>query len=810
MAEDETTRPAGTPAVEEQLRIQLEQLRTVAALAETLAASSNLDELYDAALDGFSRVFHHERLAILVTDAKGIARFVRWRGLSPAYRAAVEGHSFWVAGDADPQPVVVPDLDADLSLARFRDLARDEGIRALVGIPLRARGQLVGKCMVYFDTPHQPTAPELQFAQTIARHVAVAVERKRSETALWRTNALLRSIMEGTNNAVVAKDLAGRFLLFNQAAAHATGIDQADGIGRTGDELFAPDDAESSRARDREVFETGRRVTYDQTFAAKDGVTRTMRVTKGPLFDEQGTMTGILAVAVDMTAQLAADEQIRRQEARFRALVEHSSDLVSIISPSGSVLYTSPAARRICGCETETDTLGPFHYVHPDDRARIDATFAQMVRGGPGHTQTVEVRIRRADGISALLECIVTNRVDDPAIGGIVVNGRDVTERKRLEEQLHYAQKLEAIGRVAGGVAHDFNNMLLVINGNSEAILRTPDLSPDVHEALAEIVEASDRAAQLTRQLLAFGRRKPSDPRPDDLNHAVMGLAGMLRRLIGEHIALRVTLSEEPCVVRIDRGELEQVVLNLALNARDAMPDGGTLSIETRRDSALPVATLVVRDTGSGMDVETAGHIFEPFFTTKEGYGTGLGLATVYRIAAQHGAAIDVDSAPGRGTAISIVFPLEEALMPDVTPRTTEPVQAGDETVLLVEDEEMVRRLAQRALVGKGYHVLEASSGEDALQRYGATADVIDLLLTDVVMPGMNGRVLAERLTAARPGIKVAYMSGYVDLPALRNVSWDETTFIQKPFRTETLARFVRQALDREEGSQPVAPDSVS
>ncbi|MGE0395049.1 MAG: GAF domain-containing protein, partial [Vicinamibacterales bacterium] len=201
--------------------VQLKQLRTVTALAETLAASSNLDEMYDAALDGFARAFRRDRLAILVTDASGVARFVRWRGLSAAYRAAVEGHSFWTAGDPDPQPVVVPDLDADLELARFRGVTRAEGIRALVGIPLCARGQLVGKCMVYFDEPYSPAAPDLRFAQTIARHVAVAVERKRSEGALWRTNALLRSIMEGTNNAVYAKDLAGRYLLVNQAAAQA-------------------------------------------------------------------------------------------------------------------------------------------------------------------------------------------------------------------------------------------------------------------------------------------------------------------------------------------------------------------------------------------------------------------------------------------------------------------------------------------------------------------------------------------------------------------------------------------------------------
>ncbi len=788
---------------------QLEQLRTVTALAETLATSSNLEEMYDAALDGFSHAFPGDRLAILVRDARGVPGFVRWRGLSAAYRTAVEGHSFWTADDPDPQPVVVPDLDADLGLARFRDVARAEGIRALVGIPLRAKGQLVGKCMVYFDAPHRPSDADLQFAQTIARHVAVAVERKRSEAALWRTNTLLRSIMEGTNNAVYAKDLAGRYLLVNQAAAQMSGIDQVAVVGHTSEELFQPEDAARGRAHDREVFETRRTVVCDHQFTARDGVRRTMRMTKGPLFDEQGTMTGIFAVGVDLTSQLAADEQLRRQDARFRALVEHSSDLVNILSPSGTVLYSSPAARRICG-DTAPGEDGPFHYVHPDDRARIETAFEQSLRAGSGNTQTVEVRIRRGDHSWAVLECVVTNRTDDVAIGGIVVNSRDVTERKRLEEQLHHAQKLEAIGRVAGGIAHDFNNMLLVINGNSEVVLRSPDLDPDVRESIGEIIEASDRAAQLTRQLLAFGRRKPSDPRPDDLNHAVMGLAGMLRRLIGEHITLGVRLSEEPCVVRIDRGEIEQVILNLALNARDAMPDGGTLAIETRRDPDLPVVTLTVRDTGSGMDTDTAGHIFEPFFTTKEGHGTGLGLATVYRIAAQHGAAIDVDSAPGRGTAISIVFPLEDTRTSGDAPGEVEPALAGDETVLLVEDEEMVRRLALRALTGKGYRVLEAANGEDALRRYGATADVIDLLLTDVVMPGMNGRVLAERLTAARPGLKVAYMSGYVDLPALRNVSWDETAFIQKPFRTEALARFVRTALDRGDGSQPVAPDSVS
>jgi two-component system cell cycle sensor histidine kinase/response regulator CckA len=809
MAEEERSHSAHLPAAEAQLRVQLAQLHAVATLAETLATSSNLDELYDAALDAFSLALRGDRLAILVNDAAGVARFVRWRGLSAAYRAAVEGHSFWAPDDAEPRTVVVPDVDTDLGLVRVLEAVRAEGIRALTAIPLRAKGQLVGKCMVYFEEPHTPAESDLRFAETIARHVAVAVERRRSEAALWRTNHLLRSIMEGTNNAVVAKDLAGRLLLANQAAARVAGVDHVGLEGLTVEELLRPDDAALSRARDREVFETGQPVTYDQTLTAGDGATRTMRLTKGPLFDEQGALTGIFTVAVDLTAQLAADEHIRRQDTRFRALVEHSSDLVSVFSPDGTLIYSSPAAARVWGTDAEGGCPNPFDFVHPEDRPRVEATFARLLQDGPGHTHTAEVRVRRPDGAFTVLECVATNSVSDPAIGGIIVNSRDVTERKRLEEQLHYAQKLEAIGRVAGGIAHDFNNMLLVIQGNSEVVLQS-EVAPDVRAAIEEIVEASDRAAQLTRQLLAFGRRKPSEPKPDDLNHAVMSLAGMLRRLIGEHIALTVRLCEEPCLVRIDRGEVEQVVLNLALNARDAMPEGGTLTIETRRDPALPVVTLVVRDTGSGMDAETARHIFEPFFSTKEEYGTGLGLATVFRIAAQHRAAIDVDTAPGRGTAISVVFPLETMLTAGERSRDVALAATGDETVLLVEDEELVRRLAQRALAGKGYRVLEAASGEDALRRYGSTADAIDLLLTDVVMPGMNGRVLAERLAADRPLLKVAYMSGYVDLPALQNVAWDETTFIQKPFRTEALARFVRTALDRDGASESAAPDSVS
>jgi nitrogen-specific signal transduction histidine kinase/CheY-like chemotaxis protein len=396
---------------------------------------------------------------------------------------------------------------------------------------------------------------------------------------------------------------------------------------------------------------------------------------------------------------------------------------------------------------------------------------------------------------------------------------RDITQRRQLEEQLRQAQKIEAVGRLAGGVAHDFNNLLNVIIGYGQMVFRRLPDGPE-REKTKAILQAADRAAGLTRQLLAFSRKQVLEPKVLDLNAVVGGMDEMLRRLIGEDIELHTQLAPDLGRTKADPGQIEQVLMNLVVNARDAMPRGGRLTLETAnaemdetyiRDhlGARPgrYVMLAVCDNGLGMDPETQKHIFEPFFTTKEkGKGTGLGLATVYGIVKQSEGYIWVESAPGEGTTVKVYLPWVEAepaaeelrrpAVPEELPRATE-------TVLLVEDEDMVRRMTREVLEGAGYRVLEASSGFEALRVSAGHNGSLDLLLTDVVMPGMSGRELSERLAPVRPAMKVLYMSGHTDDAIFHHgVTQAGTGFLQKPFTPDALERRVRELLGN--------PDTVS
>ena len=395
---------------------------------------------------------------------------------------------------------------------------------------------------------------------------------------------------------------------------------------------------------------------------------------------------------------------------------------------------------------------------------------------------------------------------------GRVWSFRDVTERRQLEDLLRQSQKMESIGQLAGGVAHDFNNLLTVINGRVEFLVGAPNLISEQEEDLKEIQKAAERAGGLTRQLLAFSRKQLLQPRVVDLNQMLDEVEPMLRRLIGEDIQIMVVRGEMLGCVMADPGQVQQVLLNLALNARDAMPSGGLLTIRTANESVSTIAKtglseivagdyvlLEVTDTGCGMDETTRSRIFEPFFTTKgQGKGTGLGLATVYGIVKQSGAAISVRSAPEMGTGFRILFPLTD----DVDPTESKQEElgtndVGSETILLVEDEDSVRDLAQRILQSRGYNVLAARHGGDALQMALAADQQIDLVVTDVVMPGMNGRQLVDALRARTPGVRVLYMSGYTDDDIVRRgLLTSNVAFLQKPFTGKSLGRRVRSVLD--------------
>ena len=490
----------------------------------------------------------------------------------------------------------------------------------------------------------------------------------------------------------------------------------------------------------------------------------------------------------------SAVAELRESDARLRLFVDHATDGFFVIdAASGAVVEVNEQACASLGYARDeligaTTTRFDRHASHLDVNRRLAAreivTFESRHLRKDGTDFPVEIRIRPFDARGQTYHLALV---------------RDITARRELEDQLRQAQKMEAVGRLAGGVAHDFNNLLTVINGYTDVLL--DEIAPDAAERtdLTMIREAGDRAATLTAQLLAFSRRSIIAPKPVNLNALVERLAKMCRHLVGEHIAVVTELDRELRSVMADAGQLEQVVMNLVVNARDAMPRGGTLTITTHQIVAPPrlLASLTVSDTGEGMTDDVRARVFEPFFTTKpHGQGSGLGLATAYGIVEQANGQIRVDSTPGKGSAFTVVFPTIDAAEATAPP-TTRDRPRGTETVLLAEDEDAVRRLVQRALEHHGYRVLVARNGEEAAAIERTHIGPIDLLITDVVMPGMNGRELADLVKPRRPQLKVLYMSGYTNDEVVRHgVILARDRFLQKPFTPPGLLTIVRTALD--------------
>ncbi|MGZ5481648.1 MAG: ATP-binding protein [Pyrinomonadaceae bacterium] len=524
-------------------------------------------------------------------------------------------------------------------------------------------------------------------------------------------------------------------------------------------------------------------------------------------------------VALRENSHLLAEKAARESEARVAALVQHSSDVIAIIEANGDLVYVSPAVQNVFGYRA-VELIGTRlrEIINPDDQAHALEAISS-IQEKPGATVSLELRIRHRDQRWIDVEATATNLLHEPTVAGIVLNSRDVTERKKAaealrdsEERLRQSQKMEAVGQLAGGVAHDFNNLLAVIIGYADLTLRklSPEGNERIIKQIEEIKKAGDRAKTLTRQLLAFSRKQVLQPEILDLNSVVKDMDKMLQRLIGEHIEVRAVLSPELGNVKADPGQVEQVLLNLVVNARDAMPDGGSITIETANvtHTAFPNSLQVIKpgpyvmvavgDTGCGMTPEIKSRIFEPFFTTKEkGKGTGLGLSTVYGIVEQSGGNIFVYSEPGQGTAFKVYLPRvnefvagKEAVAPDTQPLT------GTETVLLVEDEDAVRQMAQEILRLSGYKVLDANNGAAAVRVSEQHQGTIDLMLTDVVMPQIGGRELAERLSVTRPDMRVLYMSGYTDDAIVHHGVLDgRAAFLEKPFTPDALALKVREVL---------------
>lgn len=504
-----------------------------------------------------------------------------------------------------------------------------------------------------------------------------------------------------------------------------------------------------------------------------------------------------------------------KSDGRFHALIDNLLEACQVIAFDWRYVYMNPSAVRQNRMVSADQAIGK-----------------TMMEFYPGIDQTpVFAELRRCMEQRVPTQTITEFTFPDGAIGwfevrcepvpeGIFILSIDITERKRAEDELleaesrlRQSQKMEAIGRLAAGVAHDFNNLLTVISLASDMLLNRSDTAGAARDALLPIKQASERGAALTRQLLAFSRQQVLEPRVIDINAIAAGTEKMLERLIGSHITVALRLAANLDHIKADPGQIEQVIMNLAINARDAMPDGGTLTIETANTTLDaqyaqmhpevvpgPYVMLAVSDTGAGMDKETQARIFEPFFTTKaQGKGTGLGLSTVFGIVKQSGGSVWVYSEPGHGSCFKIYLPRAEETVVAHAPVESQPALGGNETILLVEDDAAVRAMTSLALQLYGYTVLEAARGRDALRLCETHAGAINLLISDVIMPDMGGRKVVDAIRALRPDIRVLYVSGYTDDAVLRyGVEVREAAFLQKPFTPDSLAQKVREVMQQE------------
>ena len=656
-----------------------------------------------------------------------------------------------------------------------------------------------------------------------------------TEARLRECEHQLRWLSEAMREyAVITLDPDGRILTWDKAAQSIYGYPATEVLGQPYARLCLDEDGGSGKAEQdiKRALVTGG--YSDRNWHVRQGGWKFWaEVVLTPMKEDGGRIRGLLCLTRNISEHRQAEDALRSTRTLYRNLTETARDVVITFGKDGTITSLNLAFQKTTG-QSRCDWVGQSvqALVHPDDRDRM-RDLLQCIAGGET-APVAELRIRLASGEHLAAEWMTTPQLQDGEVRGGLALVRDLTDRKKAEEslrateeKLRQAQKMEAVGRLAGGIAHDFNNLLTVILGNAEMFLLSCQ-DEQLQLYATEITKAGDRAATLTRQLLAFSRKSVTQPRVIDVNARVGNLQMMLHRLIGEDVQLLTCLHDEPLHIKADPSQIEQVVMNLVVNARDAMPEGGKLTITSSAavlesgpngqkkvvDPApdpLPVGThryavLAVTDTGVGMDDNVKRHLFEPFFTTKEqGKGTGLGLAMVYGIVQQSEGHIEVESTPGNGTTFRIYFPLtsEDSAPPEKADGQGSWHLGGSETILLVEDEDGVRSLASNALRLNGYKVLECADGAKALTLCESFDGPIDLLITDVVMPCLGGVDLARHVSQMHPRAKVLFMSGYPD----RDFAFGPAAtacYIQKPFAAQELTARVRQLLDTRV-QQPIA-----
>jgi two-component system cell cycle sensor histidine kinase/response regulator CckA len=734
---------------------------------------------------------------------------------------------------------VISDIQSDSRFAPWREWSTRMGYRALIALPLRVAGSPFGTLSIYGQFPGSFEGSEVELLEEIADNLSYGImavrmreETKRAEAALFEAEAKYRQLVEQVPaiSYVAEAGARGRFIYVSPQVTNLLGYSPEDCVrdAQFWWDHLNPEDHPIARMEDS--WRPGQPFRVEYRMQRQDGREIWIRDEALIFIDPMTGKRMTRGLMIDVTERKRADDALRESEERYRAFVEQSSEGIFRMEYDPPVPCHLPVEEQLRlgfknGYMAECNDAMAKMYGRSSAAELMGKPLSDfLVLQHPLTTKFMEDFIRAGyrvtDQESREIDAQGHTRVFRNTMTGIVAHGswvrtwgitRDVTERLQLEEQLRNAQQLEAVGQLAGGIAHDFNNILSIIMGHGELLLRSADLGEPARAGLEQMRRAAERAASLTQQLLAFSRKQVLQPRVLDLNEAVAGVQKMLARVIGEDIELVSNLQPSLLLVKADPGQVEQVLMNLAINARDAMPRGGKLTMATsnlqvtaekeREYELTPgrYAMLEVTDSGHGMDATTLAHIFEPFFTTKpKGKGTGLGLSTVYGIVKQSGGSVQVESDLGQGTVFRIYLPAEDGVAHRRHERiANERVARGSETILLAEDEPDLRDLARIFLQDYGYQVIAAANAEQAIQMAENLADPIHLLLTDVVMPGMSGRQLAERILSKRPNTKIVYMTGYTDDMVMQhNVIEPGVQLLQKPFTRADLASRVRSTLD--------------
>jgi PAS domain S-box-containing protein len=713
----------------------------------------------------------------------------------------------WQTGEPD---WIVNFADEEFSLNAL--VAAKYGMNSAFGIPIKVGGEVMHVLEFFSPKASEPDPELLQMLAVIGTQIGYLVERKMAEEALRDTVTRKGAILESSLDSIITFDNEGKVIEWNTAAERTFGYRRQDAIGRSISELIIPESERTAPG--------GGLPLYTASGAAFGRSTEISAIrANGQEFPVEVAISKVSVQRHPIYTIYVRDISDSKRAIRLRnelaAVVGNSEDAIISQTLDGIITSWSPGAQDVYGY-SEKEVLGrPVTMLVPADQYDEYVQGQEQVRQGQ-RVQFVEAERLHKDG-RRIFACVTEApiRNERGVITGIVSTARDVTENKRIENQLLQSQKMEAVGRLAGGVAHDFNNILTAILGYSDLILNQMEQGTPMYKNVSEIRKAGQFAASLTHQLLAFSRGQALELKVLDLNDVIGSIQPMLRRLIGEEVNIVVVPASKIGLVRADQGQLEQVILNLAVNARDAMPSGGVITIhtscveigpdtlDTREIAPGKWVKLTVRDTGVGMSEEVKKHIFEPFFTTKErGRGTGLGLATCYGIVKQTGGHILCESSPGLGTTFHIYLPQVEAGGAETLPVEREfeglDFPKGTETILLVEDEKSVRKLTAHVLKRLGYTVLEAESAEEAQQIVMSQPDQnIDLLLSDVVLPNCGGKQLADWIRQNSPDIRVLFTSGYVEEVVFNNYDLDkEVPFLQKPFTPVALARKVREVIE--------------